>query len=505
MRFRTVIGIDASEGLLRFARLSRRRFGWVSRSWHLRLPTDPEESRRMVARFVDANGLSTPPAVIGLDGSEAFLTILAGARRDRPAWQAALREHLNDLRAIAGSETVQDRHRLPDAQGQRRVLLGIARQDALAGLLAPLLGAGVRIAGVSPVSLAFYNLAAARATLRGQDLTILCPIADGGTEVLRGQGGALDRLWRLPPGLDQPAQAEAAISALCEGFGERSRGAPPLICWCGETELPEAVASRIARETGARLASITPWLPPPETPGSEQAPRAIALAFQLLRDAAPALSLLPSPAREKALLHRQLPAWAGVAALAALTAAGLAVQADRASRDAARRLTLATAHWERLQDVLEQEQETAAQNAVLERQARELRATVTSPLLAHSLLHTLARARHPDDWIVRVSDAPSYGAEGWSSPRRTPAGSDITGPDVPGFVFERHTVIVEGYTPAADLSTVRALIDALRNHPKVRSVDLLGDDSVVLIPEHEHRVLTLEGRRFVLEVRLHDA
>lgn len=509
MPFQHSIGICPAPGILRIARLSHTPGGPTARVWHLRLPPDPDDTVRMIARFAAGNRLTGIPTVVGLNGTEAFLNILSGPRGDRKAWADALREHFDDLHAMAGSKTVSDLQTLPDIAGHRRVLTGIARQDAMDLLLKPVLEAGLRVVNVTPVSLALYNLVAGQHPRRETEIAVLCPIPDGGLEVLLGEGGNLRRLWRLPSGLEtgQPA----ALRALTDGFAtdrqspnpERPRmPAPRLVVWCGPMPLPESVSGQITHATGAHVSPIAQWLPSHDAPLAEQAAPAIALGLYGTRNATAHLNLLPSPMRERILLRQRLPGWAAMAAMTTLIAASLSVQTYRRVQDAEKRLVHATAQRAHLEAMRDRRQALLAQNDRLRQQCRVLRFSAASPTMVRDLLSAIAQAHHPDDWIVRIADAPTYfnTLSALSSPSRPANGNSP-----PTFTFERQPVIVEGYTPGADLSSVRTLIEALRRHPKVWSVDLLGDDKVVSVPEREHQLLALEGRRFVLEIRLRES
>jgi hypothetical protein len=63
-------------------------------------------------------------------------------------------------------------------------------------------------------------------------------------------------------------------------------------------------------------------------------------------------------------------------------------------------------------------------------------------------------------------------------------------------------VIVEGYTPEPDLSTVRSMLENLRAAPAISQADLLPDDRVRNRPENADDPTTLNATRFALEITL---
>lgn len=503
MHYPRTIGVDFDLRFLRVGEDWRTRRSADADLEALRLPPDASESQRMIARYVEENGLTGVPAVLGVPAENVFLNILTLPSGSPQARDAAVREHLEGLRALSGSETVSDVFPLATRGGRRRMLLGVARRDAVNALIDPLLIAGMKIVAAIPVSLAFFNRAQTQAPRR-RALVVLCPVAETGVEVLVGADRTLCGVWRLPLNLlDQP-EGEDALRAFASELAEiRPRhaedgSAGPDVVWCGEAPLPEPVAERLARATGARPVPLATWLS--ET---GRAPRRPALASALPQSAPGAaglrLNLLPSPMRERVAQLARLPFRLAAALLIAAFSASLAFQAFQRDETARRRLESAQSQWREMQALQDEEAELQARNAVLFQQAAALRYSAMSPRLMRDLLIAIAEAKHPDDWIVRIADAESY----FAAPESPVAGK----PDDPAaapFSFSPHVIIVEGYTLGADLSSVRTLIETLRQHPRFIAVDLLGDDRVA--PDRAPSLLQLipHIHRFVMEIRIRE-
>lgn len=63
-------------------------------------------------------------------------------------------------------------------------------------------------------------------------------------------------------------------------------------------------------------------------------------------------------------------------------------------------------------------------------------------------------------------------------------------------------LIIEGFTPRKDLTTVKSLIDTLQELDAVEQADLLSDNFVFPDPERDAEWAATGYRRFVLDVRL---
>ena len=151
-----------------------------------------------------------------------------------------------------------------------------------------------------------------------------------------------------------------------------------------------------------------------------------------------------------------------------------------------------------MQALQQMEAELQARNAVLSTQAAALRYSAMSPRLMRELLIAIAEAKHPDDLIVRIAGGKLLRAP------ESPVAGEPPPPATEPFSVSPHVIIVEGYTLGADLSSVRTLIETLRQHPRFTAVDLLGDDRVA--PDRAQRLLQLIPRihRFVMEIRIRE-
>ena len=61
-------------------------------------------------------------------------------------------------------------------------------------------------------------------------------------------------------------------------------------------------------------------------------------------------------------------------------------------------------------------------------------------------------------------------------------------------------IVLEGYTPLDDLSTVRAMIETLRESSCISDVDLLPDDKLRVNPDRDQRWAEVNSRLFAVEI-----
>ncbi len=470
----------------------------------LRLPADASESQRMITRYVEENGLAGIPAVLGVPAEIVFLSLLVPPSGTRQARDAAIRDHLEGLRSLSGSDTVSDVFPLTAHGRTRQMLVGVARHDAVRPLIDSLLTAGVRVVAAIPVSLAFFNLASQKGSRRNTPLVVLCPASDSGLEVLASIGGTLCGVWRLPLTLSNTLDTEAPLLALGAELKaiwrdhSVSNAEVPEVIWCGETPLPDSMKEDLAKIIGREPVALAEWLP--ETDRAPVRNRlAHALAHSVLRPAKLRLNLLPPAMRDSVARRALLPYWAAAALLFAAFSASLSLDQIRRSTDLREHLQNAQSQWREMQELQACEAELLTRNALRYEQVCALRDSAISPLLTRDLLIAIAQAKHPDDWIIRIADAPSYFAAPSSPiPKEPPHATPVP------FTFDPNLIIVEGYTLGVNLSTVRTFIETLRKHPEFVEVDLLGDDLVA--PARTYDLLRLIPRihRFVMKVRIRE-
>lgn len=453
----------------------------------------------MISRYAEETGLTGVPAVLGVPAETVYLSLLKippGPRRGR---EAAVNEHLEGLYSLSGSETVSDVSPVPARGKNKPVLVAVARLDAVRALMSPLQAAGLNIIAAVPVSLAFFNYAAQKLAGRSDRLVVLCPVSGTGIEALCGVGDTLAGVWRIPVGASTQSGKDASLLAFGAELeaawrgGQSVRGETPSVVWCGDFPLPEGVAKSLSAAIGADPVPIAEWRTDPKAERG-RAVLPVALSQCVPERQGAFLSLLPSAMRERVVRRAMLPYHAAAALLFAAFAIMLCIGESRRSGDLRRRLDIAETRIRERRELLELREGLAARNSDLDMQVAALRDSALSPLKTRELLIAIAEAKSPDDWIVCMADARSYFNTPTAPPKKT------ENEPAPPFAFNPPAFIVEGYTPSADLSSVRSFIETLRLHPQVVAVDLLGDDRVGpdRTPEPFRSIPRIH--RFVMEV-----
>ena len=158
MFYRRAIGIEFGLRSLRIGEGRRSAHSINTDFDNLRLPSDPSESQRMISRYVEENGLIGLPAVLGVPAETVYLSLLTPSTGTRQSRKTAIRDHLEGLRSLSGSDTVSDVFPLKVRGRPSQILVGVARHDAVRALIEPLQAAGVQIVAAIPVSLVLFNL-----------------------------------------------------------------------------------------------------------------------------------------------------------------------------------------------------------------------------------------------------------------------------------------------------------------------------------------------------------
>lgn len=546
---RMVIGLDLGRHAAKLVWVTRRGKNLsVTRTETLRLPPDATEARALLPRWLAGLGIGKTPCVLGVPGHQLFFQPMAWPADDpRTAAQAAAMEMARY--AEMSPEPMTHGHGTAQAADGRRLLLAMARPVAIDALLQQAREWGLNVVEMVPTPIALARAFTHFGRTDGKPRALV-NIGHAGVELsVAGDGGVLfarsfavgaqagtEALMRAH-GLSfaQAENLKHSEGSLAPGDGALHQTlTPPAEMLGGELKACLAMfASLFPTEDGpalrvcvtgggALLRGLPEWLgqrlqrptlrgdEPLRRPLGEHAcTHALAAGLALFgHDAQPsAFSLLPDQLRAELAFRRQKPFWIASAATAA---AILAVSVLGGYIDVARkteRLNAQRRELQRLQDLVRTIEDTKARNARLLELARPVRERVVGNAHIRRLIATLAEAKHPDDWIAMLSDAESYftlepapeGAAGdgrdyrrITRPARGPAQPPPTRLD---------RIVIEGYTPVADLKTVKALLNRLLELDFVAAADVLGDDQLATLRPQLVRFAPPNSRRFALDVR----
>ena len=216
-----------------------------------------------------------------------------------------------------------------------------------------------------------------------------------------------------------------------------------------------------------------------------------------VKQAAVELSLLPRGLRDKRCLQWQLPYWCLICVILLSSLLGIYGLMHWSQRMKSSALE-AKKHQLKLMKKESQELDgLEIENAALRDQIAPLRVAIHNDEIMRVLMNHLSEAKHPDDWISLVADAYSYNEP---PPHPSPENERTQAPASLGEGLELRHVIVEGYTPIDDLSTVNSMIETLRKKESILEVDLLGDERLRSDVLRDARWLPFNARLFAIEI-----
>ncbi len=492
---RDILGFDAGSHSVKLVRLRRAAGRLLVRDaeW-VRLPAQPEERRRALREVLERRGWLRLPAVVGLGGRGVMLNALEIAPEDPRAVPEIVRLEIERLADLAGGVTLSD-YTAFRAGGRRAVLLGMSRAEAVDEALALPREAGVDVCDAVPEALALYH------GVRDLDryatgCTACVNAGQQWTSVTVGRGRRVLFVRVLAAGPDGQAASWAREVAAClRTYAETYAGrewAVRRVVLSGGRALQAGLADSLGQALNVRVRLFGELLGRRAMPEAERFGVAVGLAAAGLRRGGVGLSLFPRVARQVRALRWQMRYWwltaAAVVAAAAVMTLGewLDLQVDRETLKV-RRAELARVHA--LQRKLAAYNEL---NAQLEDRVLPFRAAVRNGAALETVLRAVSDARHPLDWITLLADGSAYFHAGW-----LPAGTDAEGPARRAGMGQ---VILEGYTPVDDFSTVRLMIERLRACDGIAGADLLGDERLRDDAVRDARWAGSGARLFAVEI-----
>jgi hypothetical protein len=265
----------------------------------------------------------------------------------------------------------------------------------------------------------------------------------------------------------------------------------------GGGDLVEGVAARVSEATGVKVVRLAQWVRRFPMADVERYGCAIGLAACGLRRGGAGISLLPRALRESRILRWQkqywlLSAFALVGVLLVLIGgASLQLRWDREYLRL-RQVELAGLHALDRKLVA-----TENLNEHLEARIAPFRTAVENAAVLRLALQAVSQVKHPDDWLSLLADADAY--FGVSAADQMGGGDGML---ELGESADIVSVIVEGYTPVDDFSTVGEMIERLYGQEGVLAADLLGDERLRDDPVRDERWADTGCSLFVIEMML---
>lgn len=506
MIHREMVGLDLGSHSAKVVRAMRiaghliiRRSDWVH------LPWDLSERARLLAAFLSDKGYTDVPCVVGVQGRDVMLNAVEVPARGGAAIADVVAREQQRVERLTEEDNAVD-HVVFRSAGHRYLLLVMARAAGV-GRAASCLSnideedIGDIVPGVMALYRAVYELGP-----KGIAGSTLCvDVGHVGSEVVAGRGGKVlfSRCFAAEIRSNRAASTLTSLPgeiATCMESFHGSFSSPAFavkrIVLSGGGALVDGLPQAVEQATGVTTMRLRQWSRRRTMGEVERYGRAIGLVACGLRRGGAGISLLPHALREIRVLQWQKRYWLLsmlVLAGLVLVLAGAMLMQLRWDRDylRLRQAELAGLHaMDRKLDM------TVEMN---ERQARWItpfRVAVANADVVRMALQAVSAAKHPDDWVSLLADANAY-FETAAADGLTPEGG-LRGARSAAM---KH-VIIEGYTPVGDLSTVAEMIERLRMQPGVVAADLLGDERLRKDSDRDARWEKTGCSLFVIEMTI---
>jgi Tfp pilus assembly PilM family ATPase len=218
------------------------------------------------------------------------------------------------------------------------------------------------------------------------------------------------------------------------------------------------------------------------------------------------ISLLPSRYRDELTFRRQKPFWIAAAVTGALI---LAVSVVGGLRDIGRseqRLTEQHAKLSQKENLRAQIESKEIQRGRILGMAGPVRDLMAAAPVMRDLITLVTESLASDDWITMMCDAESYyPKQGMAylypeTAKKKRSRKPNAEEEEDAGLFSR--IIIEGYTAKRSLSSVKTFISQLAAAEFVESVDLLGDDKIIVEADLKKSQRAEKAHRFVIDVKI---
>lgn len=496
-----VIGLYAASNHIDVchARRTRGKLAFTHHRMPLELGQSPVPILRRAGTENDWLGL---PCVIGVRGDSVVLRsyrVPEGESRED-----MLERKSADFTDLAPEQMIVGSHRMQDEHGTL-MLMAIVRREIAERLCDQARSAGLRPIAVVPSSVAVYNAATRfiETPRKGEALACL-DVEEHYSDLVLGRDDCLHFARGIQAGaIDLETEQSKGnwakkLGGLRELLGEDER-IPPLgtVALSG---LREPFDADIPATATSSLHGLV--LPADELARDAETVPPLAAAGLALAGAGEApvrINLHPDgPARAPS------GAWPWFAAAGILAASLLLCFVLLRDKRSQLKTAADNAHGEltalgQLQLAGEDETRRIAE---IEALLGPLESGIANRQRVHEVLAAVETAKASNDWIVLIADNKSYFRDAVNeNPGGVPAiptpVQSIEGPYAP---FA--SLVIEGYTPSEDLSSIRAMIDRMKQHPAIQQVDLLGDDLLRASSERDAKWASTSSTLFAVEITL---
>lgn len=534
MGYHSAIGLDCGRDAIKVVRAERRGRApaMLTQAAILHLSRDNDEAEQMTRRWLETLGFMHEPCVIALPGRSIILKALELEAGDPRTLRQAAALEVQKLRSLTTEDILCDTAAVPVAGGKRVAMLFVARPDTLDAALSLPEAIGLDVRDVIPSSVALLNLTSRLAEGTGPSVTL--DVGHLTTELIIGdrRGVRFSRTFDMGVGrfaealaLEQGISVVQAHDRLMGGdclSAARAGGAlhEVLQAWLGEVDVslalyhdrfpgnadaPHAaivtggggclkgISNLLGRATGLSVADASVLAMPGVVQEGPSYSLAAGLALAGVESGVSRVSLAPPAMKRLQAQRKDKWVWAAAAALV-LVAGVMAGAAMIRGRAHERMVEEETRRQEGIK------QELGARLGHLQQDNGQLLATlkpvfrlVRQRVAVVDLIRAIGEARGGLDWFVSLEIMPV-------STNPAVAGPAVNVPPVnvpdPGF-----EVLLRGYTPDARLYSVRNMITALQENPRIENADLVAEQVPSGTDVLASRWAPLNGIPFTLSIR----
>ena len=524
VHYKKVVGLDIGAHSVK-AVLAVRRQGRLccEGTERVRLPSKKSERQRVLQAFMERNGWADLPCVVSVLGQSIMLHTIDMPVDSHESVQEVVRHELDQFDDLADEGTIHDHALQGAASGRpRNILLAVGRTDVIAHTIEELSHLGFNVVDAVPGALAVFN--AVGVLHRKTAGPLVCvDVGHESTEVVVGQRKRILYARRFARGAGSLVSSASGSSGSGIGgivveeldrwidelrsclaaYASRFSGKrlePRQIVLCGGGALVDGLVEKISGATGINAVVLGSSGRNMGIDGVHFFATAVGLAMQGIGTSRPRLSLLPRHVRERIVLRWQRKYWGLSGSLLILAVAWMICATYTGLKDKRALLEERKTEIARLRDLEQRVVKYDGMNEDLQMQILPFRTAVRNGEIVRAVIYALGEAKHPDDWIVLVADAVSYAAdEADSGPTRSESGGGAEGVGAEDALGVEQ-IVIEGYTPVEDLSTVRAMIETLRGSPGIIDADLLGDDLARIDEARDKRWESTKSRLFAVQI-----
>ena len=188
------------------------------------------------------------------------------------------------------------------------------------------------------------------------------------------------------------------------------------------------------------------------------------------------------------MFRREKPYWLAVGVVAALILMVSLIGGYFDFKRMERHLNTQRTSLERRRDLVARIESAQNQGNLIRDMAAPVDTLIRIGPTVRDVMSIVAAAKHPNDWISLVCDGGSY---------------QFKNPSVDTNKTSRFDhIIIEGFTPKLDFSTVLSLIDRLEEIKLIAAADLLSDDKLAQPDKGDIQGSDRRIKRFVIDVKV---